>query len=239
MGALHIRKPSPAQAIIDEIITQMERNWAGASNPAYTLNITWVWGHSGVEGNERVDRKAKEVAKKCSSQKRNPLKFLTKAPLPKSILVQWQEFNSELVQRWKLEWAKSPRHVRISRINPTMLSNGFQNLMAGLSRSQASIIMQLRAGHIPLMKHLSRICKADTVTCLHCQQDKESVHHYLFECAAWRHECWHMGRSLGRKAKSVDCALNTQKGVKEVVRFMGHMARFRSVFGEIPQPAPD
>ena len=129
--------------------------------------------------------------------------------------------------------------MRISRIDPTMPLNGFRKLMVALSRSQASIIMQLWTGHVPLRKHLSCISKADTAICPHCQQDKESVHHYLFEYAAWRHECWHMGQSLGRKAKSVDCALNTQKGVKEVVRFVGRTARFKRVFGEIPQPAPD
>ena len=141
LGALHICKPSPTQVIIDEIIAQMERNWAGASNPAYTLDVTWVWGHIGVEGNERVNREAKEAAKGHSSQKRNLPKFLTKAPLPKSISAQWQEFNTELMRRWKHKWAKSPWHTRISRINPTMPSNGFQKLMTGLSRSQASIIM--------------------------------------------------------------------------------------------------
>ena len=96
LGALHICKPSPMQAVIDKIIVQMERNWAGASNPAYTLNVTWVWGHSRVEGNERVDHEAKEAAKGHSSQKRNLLEFLTKALLPKSISVQWQE----LTQSW-------------------------------------------------------------------------------------------------------------------------------------------
>ena len=111
--------------------------------------------------------------------------------------------------------------------------------MTGLSGSQASIIMQLRTGHVPLSKHLSCICKADTAICPHCQQDEESVHHYLFDYAAWRHERWHMGQSLGRKAKSMDCALNTRKGIKEVVRFMGRTARFKSVFGEIPQPVPN
>ena len=99
--------------------------------------------------------------------------------------------------------------------------------------------MQLQTGHVPLRKHLSRINKIDTVTCLHCQQDEESIHHYLFDCAAWRHERWHMGQSLGRKAKLADCALNTQKGVQEVVRFVGRTARFKSTFGEIPQPTPD
>ena len=97
LGALHICKPSPTQAIIDEIITQMERNWAQASNPAYTLDVTWVWGHSGVEGNKRVNCEAKEAAKGRSSQKRNLPKFLTKAPLPKSISAQQQEFNAELM----------------------------------------------------------------------------------------------------------------------------------------------
>ena len=111
--------------------------------------------------------------------------------------------------------------------------------MVGLSRNQASIIMKLQTGHVLLRKHLSCISKANMAICLHCQQDEESIHHYLFEYAVWRHEHWNMGQSLGRKAKSADCALNTQKGVKEEVRFMGHTARFKSVFGEIPQPTPD
>ena len=42
LGALHIRKPSPAQTIIDEILVQMERNWARVHDPAYTLEVTWV-----------------------------------------------------------------------------------------------------------------------------------------------------------------------------------------------------
>ena len=42
LGALPIHKPSPAQTIIDKILVQMERNWARARDPAYTLEVTWV-----------------------------------------------------------------------------------------------------------------------------------------------------------------------------------------------------
>ena len=111
--------------------------------------------------------------------------------------------------------------------------------MVGLSRGQASIIMQLQASHVPLGKHLFHINKADTVTCPSCQQNKESVHHYLFDCPMWQHEQWHMGQSLGRKAKSVDCVLNTPKGIKEVIRFVDCMGRFTSTFGEILPPGND
>ena len=111
--------------------------------------------------------------------------------------------------------------------------------MVGLSRGQASIIMQLQASHVLLGKHLFCINKADTTTCPSCQQDKASVHHYLFNCLTWRHERWHMGWSLGRKAKLVDCVLNTPKGIKEVIRFVGRMGRFMSTFGEILPPGND
>ena len=134
LGALHICKPSPAQAIIDEIIMQMKRNWAGISNPAYMPDVTWVWGHSGVEGNERVNHKAKEASKGCSSQKRNLPKFLTKVPLLMSISAQWQEFNSELARRWKHEWMKSPQYARISQIDPNHAIKLFLEANGGIQQ---------------------------------------------------------------------------------------------------------
>ena len=45
--------------------------------PAYSLEIGRVRGHSGIEGNEKVDKVAKEVAKGCSSWLRNLPEFLS------------------------------------------------------------------------------------------------------------------------------------------------------------------
>ena len=61
-------KQRPTQSIIDEILSQAESIWWNARDPAFQLEIGWVKGHRGVEGNEKVDKEAKEVAKGHTSQ---------------------------------------------------------------------------------------------------------------------------------------------------------------------------
>ena len=67
-GTLAICKVKPGQNIIDKIISQVENTWRQAGNPGFQLELGWVKGHSRVEGNERVDREAKEATKGRSSQ---------------------------------------------------------------------------------------------------------------------------------------------------------------------------
>ena len=52
------------------------------------------------------------------------------------------------------EWALSPHHARLSRINPAMPSRGFRRLVVEFSRVQTSVLVQLRTGHMLLSKHL-------------------------------------------------------------------------------------
>ena len=120
-----------------------------------------------------------------------------------------------------------------SCIDPTLPSQRFHKLIKGLSRAQASILIQLRTGHIPLNKYLFRIGKANNPTCAACQQDEESVHHYLFDCPAWKNEHWHMGRKLGNKAKSLKCVLSSKKGVKETLKFIGRTGQLKCTFGDV------
>ena len=59
------------------------------------------------------------------------------------------------------------------------------------------------------------------------------VHHFLFECAAWQCERWHMSNKLGRAAKEANSVMNTPKGVTELMKYVGHTGRFKDVFGEL------
>ena len=212
---------------------QVENIWKWARHPAFRLEIGWVKGHSGVEGNEKADEEAKEAENGRMSQACNLPSFLTEGKLPKSISVQRQAFNVVMMERWKMEWKGSPHYARISCIDPALPSQRFRKLIKGLSRAQANILTQLRMGHIPLNEYLFRIGKANYPTCAACQQDEESVHQYLFDCMAWKHEHWHMGRKLGNKAKSLKCVLGSKKGVEETLKFIGHTGQLKCTFSDV------
>ena len=114
-----------------------------------------------------------------------------------------------------------------------MPSKQFRKLAGKLNCRQTSTLVQLCTGHVPLRKHLVRIARADDPTCPHCSQGEESVHHFLFECAAWQRERWHMSNKLGRAAKEANSVMNTPRGVAELMRYIGCTERFKDVFGEL------
>ena len=220
LGALSLRGPRPSQYLIDEITWQIDSIWEWACDPAFRLEIGWVRGHNGTEGNEKVDGEAKEATKGCTSTACNLPSFLTDETLPLSSSATKQASDTLLHGMWRSEWATSPRFSKLSRIDPSMPSNGFCKLASKLSRAQASTLIQLRSGHIPLAKHLFRISKALSPVCPSCQSDEETVHHFLFDCPTWQHKHWSMGWMLGPKAKSVDHILNNQKGVEVLLKFV-------------------
>ena len=111
-------------------------------------------GRSGVEGNERVDREAKEATKGRSSRTRSLPSFLTEKDLPKSITAQRQMYDASLMERWWVDWATSPWHGHIFKIDSGMPSQGYRKLVTELSWMQTSILTQFRMGHIPLQKYL-------------------------------------------------------------------------------------
>ena len=233
LGTLSLRGPRPSQYLIDEITRQVDSIWEWACDPAFRLEIGWVRGHNGTEGNEKVDGEAKEAAKGRMSTARNLHSFLTDKTLPLSSSATKQASDALLHGMWRSEWATSPRFSKLSRIDPSMPSNGFRKLASKFSRAQASTLIQFRSGHIPLAKHLFRISKALSPVCPSCQSDEETVHHFLFDCPTWQHERWSMGRALGPKAKSADHILNNQKGVEVLLKFVGSTGRLKHPAGDI------
>ena len=98
LGAIVCCKPSSVQYIIDEAIPQIGKIWSEVNDPAIWLEIAWVRGHSGKEGNKKVDVAAKEVARGKSSQVHNLPKFLAGRVLPKSIATQRQKHAEKIME---------------------------------------------------------------------------------------------------------------------------------------------
>ena len=75
--------------------------------------------------------------------------------------------------------------------------------MWDLPHAQASLLFQLRMGHVPLQKHLYRIGKVSFPMCPACWMQDESVLHYLLMCPVYRVQRGKMEWSLLQAARSV------------------------------------
>ena len=136
------------------------------------LAIRWVPGHANIAGNESVDREAKKAAEGDSSPvERLPVALRRRgapATLPYSKAAIIQSFNTKLKDDIKADFTSTERGKRLRRLNPTMPSNKFPALINNLPRRHASVLVQLRTGHIPLNHHLAHIKKIGSPSCLGC-----------------------------------------------------------------------
>jgi len=195
--SLDIHNPRLGQHLIDEFLQMVRWLWALATPDDYKLKLAWVKGHSESEGNSKADEEAKAVAEGKVSQVDALPRFLQGKALPKSSSALWQKHMQDLKSLWREQWALLPWHPKLTKIDPTMPSNKYQGLIAQLNQSQASLVIQLRIGHVALNTYLYRIKKANSPQCQACWAGCESVHHFLFECQVWKSEQWLLGKALG------------------------------------------
>ena len=192
------------------------------------LRVSWVSGHDGVAGNKRADLEAKDAAAGSSSTDRELPPLLRSAPLPCSVTAAKQHFRVSLMLDWKSCWCESPCFQRADKTNSRLPDTSFLRLTKEISKSQASILFQLRSEHIPLRKYLFRIGKTDSPMCTLCWRGDETVHHFLFDCPAHHHARFDLGRALGRHSKSLHYLLGNKKALKPLIRFVNDTGRFRS-----------
>ena len=206
----------------------MRRIWGRSSPASLRLELAWIKGHSEAQGNSKADEKAKAAVEgNISLDQDLPEIFWVEAhPVSSSAMQQAQA--AELKARWRMHWTDSPHFTKLSKIDPMMPSNKFQRLIAGFNRFQASILTQLHVGHIPLNAYLHRIKQAASLDCLQCGVESETVHHFLFNCQAWRSERWAMGKVLQCEAKLLQHILSHREGAEELLRFIGRTERFKA-----------
>jgi len=126
----------------------------------------------------------------------------------------------------------SPRCQRLRAINPSMLSPRFRRDTQGLEHWKASLLIQLRTGHVPLQVHLSRISKMDSLVCQMCHEADKTVSHFLTACVAFSIQRGHMERHLWRATKSVSTLLTNLKAFPYLFRYIIDMRRFQGLTNE-------
>jgi ribonuclease HI/endonuclease/exonuclease/phosphatase family metal-dependent hydrolase len=196
------------------------------------ITIRWISSHSEVRGNEAVDKLAKTAAQGRSTR-REELPNLLKSPLPVSVSAAKQKFQANLNRSWSKIWSDSPRKEKFSRIDPDFPFNKFRKILFKLSRNQASTIMQLRTGHIPLNFYLRRIGKSDTDKCLKCNiipgvlQITETIGHFLFDCQAHDEARQDLTAKIGRRNLSLTKIMKNADHMKALVTFINRTGRFK------------
>ena len=237
MGA---RKSGPGQYLVLEYmrLTEIMSDSTDTLNIAGTAKfaLKWIVAHKGVIGNERVDEEAKRAAQGESSPPEELPPILWKC-LPLSAAAVKQEHAEAQKERWKEEWKVSPCYARFQHIDKAFPSDKFRTISGKLSRSQSSLLIQIRTGHIPLNSYLFHIKKSGTRQCDMCWGANwltitETVIHYLFECQAYVTERYNLDRALGCYSRDLQGILASLDRIKELLKFMGRTARFKMTLGD-------
>jgi len=97
-----------------------------------------------------------------------------------------------------------------------------------LPREQATMLIQLRTGHIPLRKHLHRIGRISSPMCPTCPSQRETVHHLLMTCPAYTEERRQLESSIGRSSKSMKTLLTNPKTFPHLFRYISTTRRFNN-----------
>ena len=105
--SLGYHKSRTAQYLVSGLLSQFDSIFRQSRHPDFELDITWVKGHMDIEGNELVDKAAKEAAEGESSEVTSLPSLLAANPLPVSVSAHKQAYGASLHKRWKEIWKQS------------------------------------------------------------------------------------------------------------------------------------
>ena len=202
------------------------------SKNVINLQIHWVPGHLDFAPNDKADELAKEAAARNSSPPNTLPSFLRKL-LPMSLSVLWQELKLQTQHCWTRHWKSSPHYWHLGGID-TVPSKNWMKLINPLSHKQASIIMQLRTGHIGLNKHLHHIKCSNTLYCPNCDENTiEDTHHFLFTCSGYRHKCSILHRKLRRHSHDLSYLLPNPAATLPLLQYIHSTGWLKQTFGAV------
>jgi RNase H len=204
---------------------KQELNNLMAQNNGTRTMLRWVPGHEGNSGNKRADQEAKNAAQEQSSP-RNKLPKQLRHTLPKNraAVIQWHE--AQLQKEGAELFRRSPRAHKLQEIDPLMPLKHFEKMMRDLPHRQATILIQLRTGHVPWNKHLFKIGKANSPLCPGCRKE-ETVHHYLIQCKKYKTARVRMEAKIKRGARSIWTLLSNPLAVPALFQFISETGRLK------------
>ena len=221
-------KPTPSHYIWNILHQRVAMTYNKHKN--LDLLVKWTLGHMGIIGNERADEEAKKATREGLSPLMSPLINLP-APLRKMLPRSKSEAKQAHTLKLKAAvldlWNKSIRHERMTQIDPEFKHSTFIKLIHKLHCDQASLLFQLRTGHVPLNAYLHKIQKVDSLICPNCLQYNETVIHYILHCKKYKEKRKTLFYKAGRDARNIGKLLSTPKLLPHLFRYIKHTGRFR------------
>jgi len=191
-----------------------------------------------VMWNEEADHLAKMATEMGSSRRRRLPAPLRKA-LPTSKQACSRRILAALKARTAAAWKQSPQHAKFKDIDNSMPSKKYLQLVEGLPRRKASLLMQLHTGHILLLSQLHRIHRADSPICAQCNGAKETVMHFLALCPAYQGQRRLLLQEGGQHTLSVHRILNDAKLLPHLFCYIACTGRFCETFGDLEETGED
>jgi len=152
--ALQSNQPQPSHYILDEIHVAIQ--WLRSRWKALHIHLEWVPAHTGHPANEMAD----ELAKATAGGTCSPCHLLSPVLhkwLPSSIYALKAKRKTTVLSRWMTAWQQSPRHAKMSKVNPSLPSYKSSGNLLWLPRRAMSILVQLCSGHVALNTFLKKI----------------------------------------------------------------------------------
>jgi ribonuclease HI len=211
------------QSIIKRILDEIDELLQ--TNPSYSLQLEWVPGHVGIEGNEKADQAAKHAACPPPSilLQRGPWQTTLRSAKANAI---HQSIKRELQQEWTSGKGSACqlRHMTKSlKSNAKPPSRIYEKL--GNKRMEIAWMARLRTGHCSLNGYLYRFHIVDDPTC-DCGDAKETVRHLLLACPLHERERDRLRKDVGMGGMRLEKLLGDPRRVKFTIEFIENTGRF-------------
>lgn len=164
------------------------------------MQIYWLPTHDSSEGIIQARQHARQNTTPRPTG--NPPPWATTRLKSAAWRVTCQKFQKlETVQ-----FTKSRGGIFTRTVDAALPGKHTKLLYDNFSRKEASVLAQLRTGHPRLNAFLYDIQRADSEMCT-CEEGKESVQHFLFECKRWDHLRQDIIRAMGPRFNDLSYAL--------------------------------
>ena len=127
-----------------------------------------------------------------------------------------------------------PRYHKTRSFDKSTPLKNWLRLVANLSRAQASLLFQLRSGHIGLNRHLHQIKPTDSPRCTNCSDGSDKmIQHFLFECTKYGQERHIMQRSLCRCASNLAYLLSNPDATLPLLKYIHTTRHLKQTFATV------